>query len=134
MPSLAQFARRIRKRGLQVEVNVDKLVAQVAIVIDQTVVSSTPVDTGRARANWQASIGTPITEELDAEDVSGQDTISRNNAVIKRRKSGQSVWLSNNLSYIEALNNGSSAQAPANFVQLAVQAGIAFLRRRKVVR
>lgn len=134
MVSLAAFAQRIQRRGRQIEINVDKAVAQTAIVIDQTVVSSTPVDTGRARANWQASIDTPITEPTEAEDQSGADTISRNNAVIKRRKSGQTVYISNNVAYIEALNNGSSAQAPANFVQLAVQAGISFLRRRRIVK
>ncbi len=133
MADLGTFARRIRARGKRIEQNADALVVKTAILINQAVVLATPVDTGRARANWQASIGTPITEPTDDEDISGNSTISGNNGVISRRASGQTVFISNNVDYIGDLNDGSSSQAPANFVELAVQEAIKFVRGAKVV-
>lgn len=133
MPDLFNFARRIRRRGRMVEEGSSRIVVETAIVIDQAVVLATPVDTGRARANWQAAIGAPITEATEETDQSGQTTLSRNNAVIRTHRGGQTVYLSNNVAYIGALNNGSSSQAPANFVGIAVRDAQDFLRRRKVI-
>lgn len=134
MPTPEQFAKRIRARGRRVEENTNILVIRTALAISQTVIAATPVDTGRARANWQAAIGVPITQEIDNEDQSGQGTISRNKGIIQSRKVKQTIYLSNNLAYIGALNAGSSSQAPANFVESAVQVGVNFVRRAKVVK
>ncbi len=133
MADLGTFARRIRARGKRIEQNADALVVKTAILINQAVVLATPVDTGRARANWQASIGTPIIEPTDDEDISGNSTIAHNNGAIGRRGPGQTVFISNNVEYIGDLNDGSSSQAPANFVELAVQEAIKFVRGAKVV-
>ncbi len=133
MADLGTFARRIRARGKRIEQNANALVVKTAILINQAVVLATPVDTGRARANWQASIGTPITEPTDDEDISGNSTIAHNNGVIGRRGPNQTVFISNNVNYIGDLNDGSSSQAPANFVELAVQEAIKFVRGAKVV-
>jgi hypothetical protein len=133
MADIPTFVRRIRQRAKNIEGNVGRAVIETAIAANQAVVSATPVDTGRARANWQASIGTPIQEATDDTDQSGASTVAANNAVISRRQPDQTVFISNNVDYIETLNQGSSAQAPANFVELAVQQAISFLKRKKVV-
>ena len=80
MASLKTFARRIRALGQQVEIGSDRLVRETAVVINQSVVTATPVQFGRARANWQANIGSPITEAIDELDPTGQRTIIRNNS------------------------------------------------------
>jgi len=134
MADLPTFARRIRRRAREIETNTDKLVALTAGVIDQTVVLATPVDTGRARGNWQVSIGSPITEAVDELSPGGSEAIATGKAVIRSRKPGQTIFISNNVAYIEALNEGSSSQAPANFVELAVLAGIRALNGQRIVR
>ena len=134
MADLKVFAKRIRALAVDVEKNVDDAVIATAIVANQTVVAATPVDTGRARANWVVGIDTPIRDTIDEEDQSGQNTNARNKAASRRRKSGQTIYISNNLEYIGALNNGSSAQAPANFVSIAVRTAEAFLRRRRIIK
>jgi len=134
MASLTVFAGRIRRRGKMVEIGADRAVQQAAVIIDQALVLATPVDTGRARANWQVGIDKPITEPIDETDVSGQTTLDKNNVIIRGRKSGQSIHITNNVDYIEQLNQGSSSQAPANFVGLAVQEAVSFLRRQKILR
>jgi len=134
MADLKTFARRIRAIGDRVEKNVDATVRKTAILINQTVISATPVDTGRARGNWFASVGSPITGDSTETDKSGAGRISANNSKISGAKSGQTIFLSNNLPYIGKLNDGSSAQAPANFVEQAVQTATNFIRRSKVVK
>lgn len=133
MPDLTAFARRIRRRGRMVEKGANKAVIETAIVIDQAVVIATPVDTGRARANWQVGLGVPVTEATEDTDQGGQGTITKNGATIRARQPKQNIYISNNVNYIEALNDGSSSQAPANFVGIAVRAGLAFLRTRRAL-
>lgn len=133
MATLKQFAKRIRRRGRQVETGVNTAVIQMAQVINQSVVMATPVDTGHARHNWQAEVGTSPTSELDGVDQAGSSTIARNNGKIGARQSGQTVFLSNNVPYIGPLNEGHSAQAAPKFVETAVVEGMAFLRRKKIL-
>lgn len=134
MPSLAEFARRIRARGRQVEEGASRVVRQTAVAVSQAVISSTPVDTGRARANWVASLGAPFATPTEDTDPSGAGRISVNNTTISARRPGQDVYISNNLPYIGRLNEGHSAQAPAGFVEKAVQTGVNAVRAARVLR
>lgn len=134
MADLKTFARRIRALARRVEDNVDDLVRRTAVAVDQTVVIATPVDKGQARGGWQANNGSPITEEIDRLDKSGQETIDENNRVIARRRRGQDIYISNNVGHIGFLNDGSSSQAPENFVEIAAAEGARVARSTRVVR
>ena len=139
---LKRFAVRIRQVGTAVEENAGKLVRKVALSVDATVVSATPVDTGRARSNWQVEIGKPAKGELPA-FVPGAEgsTVGPNTqmalalgaATIATYKTGETIHLTNNLPYIGALNNGHSAQAPAGFVQRAVLDGALQIKDAKLL-
>ena len=130
MADLRQFSRNIKRRARAIEVNANIGVARVMIAVAQTVVLATPVDTGRARANWIASLGSPVRLPTNDEDPSGQETIAVATAVAKARKAGSGIpiFLANNVDYIAELNRGSSAQAPAGFVEVAVAQGVAVAR------
>lgn len=141
--NLKEFARRIRIIGQGVEDNARELVVKTALAIDQVLVTSTPVDTGRARSNWRVSIGVGLTEEIEAYVLGvGGDTGGANAAaalqnakqVLQEYKGGSAVYISNNLPYITALNEGSSAQAPAGFVELAVQEASSVIKGARLVR
>lgn len=132
MASLRGFARRIRARGRQVDTNVSRGVRATAVAVNQTLISSTPVDTGRARANWQVGVGSPLFSELPDTDPSGAATTARNNAAIATSPPREDIFISNNLPYIGRLNEGSSAQAPAGFVERAVQVAVAAIRRTRI--
>jgi hypothetical protein len=110
---------------------VDDTLRKVALVANQTVIMATPVDTGRARANWQVSIDTEIDSEVDSTDAQG--AMSRNAETIRGYRNG-SIILQNNVAYIGALNNGSSAQAPSGFVERALQTAASAVQKSKVVR
>ena len=132
MASPSVFARRMQRRARQVESGASDAVKSAALVINQVVILETPVKSGHARANWQIGLVSPITREIDEEDKSGAATIARNNTLIKARTKRVDIILSNNVPYINRLNEGSSSQAPAGFVQLAVLAAVAALAKTKV--
>ncbi len=48
-------------------------------------------------------------------------------------KKNAEIHVTNNLSYIGALNDGHSKQAPADFVRLAVMDGLATVRGAKII-
>jgi hypothetical protein len=99
------------------------------LVANQTVIMATPVDTGRARANWQISIDTEIDSELDSTDAQG--ALTRNQGIIRSYRNG-AIILQNNVAYIGQLNDGWSAQAPAGFVEKALQTAARVVQRTKV--
>lgn len=137
--SFSTFAARMRRRGRQVEEGVNRVVRTTALIADQNLVLSTPVDTGRARSNWQVSIGSPIESEREpfapgelgsTAGPNAQAAIAQGEQVINRRQPEETIFITNNLPYIQRLNDGYSAQAPVGFVQTAVQRAVEYVRTR----
>jgi len=121
---LGQFSRRMNIVADVVGENAAKTVRRAAIAADQAVVLATPVDTGRARANWVTSIGAPRFTTTESVDPAGGITIGQGLNVIntyKNTKQG-SIFISNSLDYIAFLEDGSSRQAPSGMTRFAVQA------------
>ena len=85
------------------------------------VVLKTPVDTGRARGGWQASVETFNEDELGKEDKSGSSTISSGSTAIAKVRLGQTIYIFNNVSYIVALEKGHSKQAPSGMLSRTLQ-------------
>jgi len=114
----------------QVGENVNRAVRKVALAVDQSVVLSTPVDKGPARSNWLVSLGSPRGDQIPAyapgerlgvnEQSNAAAALAQGSSVVGVRKEGQDIFITNNIPYIGKLNDGSSAQAPANFVEKAV--------------
>ena len=96
-------------------------VRKIAIDAFSEVILKTPVDTGRARGNWLVSIGDASAGTVELNDKTGQVTIGEVQAEALGLELGDVIYLSNNLPYIEALEDGWSGQAPSGFVKLTVQ-------------
>jgi len=94
----------------------------VALHILRGVVMKTPVDTGRARANWQVGVNRrprgqiAVSESGGQRGTAGGAAITKGTGEIATVQPGEDVWISNNLPYIEVLENGSSKQAPNGMV------------------
>lgn len=115
------FADDINRWAQRTEEKLDLAVQKIALDLFKRVILDTPVDTGRARANWQVSIGKVPNGTLDLTDKSGQATVSKATAVAAGLEAGDIIYLVNNLPYIQRLEDGYSGQAPAGMVGLAVQ-------------
>ena len=81
------------------------------------VVMDTPVDEGRARGNWQLSIGQAETSELDVTDKDGAATISKAEGKLLGDKSTVALFIQNNLSYIKRLEYGWSKKSPKGMLR-----------------
>jgi hypothetical protein len=84
------------------------------------VVLKTPVDTGRARGNFQVTIGSPAETTLEALDRGGGATISAGLTGLAALTALVPVWITNNLPYIERLENGWSKQAPQGMLAVSM--------------
>jgi hypothetical protein len=107
----------------------DDVVKKINFDLFSRVIMRTPVDTGRARGNWQAGINRMPQGLVDREDpkggVNGNGTgRSTARAEVQRvtlsMKAGDTGVLVNHLPYIVELEQGSSRQAPAGMVIASV--------------
>jgi hypothetical protein len=109
-----------------VEEILDNSIRKIALDVDQNLVLGTPVDTGRAKANWQTSINILKNNQIDWDKSTAgaaeQRAIQEAQTVLAQMPKFPVVWIQNNLDYIERLNDGSSTQAPSGFVDTAVEA------------
>lgn len=89
----------------------------------------TPVDTGRARSSWNLAIGSPnpsIPPEMGPgtgkNKKSGTAPMSPSAAFpdISKIDGSTVIYITSNLPYIEALENGHSKQAPVGMVMISV--------------
>lgn len=121
------------------------MVRATALAVDQAVVLATPVDKGRARSNWLVELDAPARTTIEAYSPGQKGSTSEANtaaALAQGRATvaaydgnrNKSIAISNNLSYIDALNNGKSQQAPAGFVDKAVQVALKEVRRARLLR
>jgi len=123
--SLEVKVREIEKSGVDIAV-------KVAMTIIGDLAYRTPVDTSRAISNWRVSLGSPVKDSIvphypgrqgSTYSASAAETVSLAKLILKSKKPGQLIYISNNLPYIRKLNEGSSTQAPAGFVERAILLG-----------
>lgn len=104
-----------------------------AFALYSSIVKKTPVDTGRARGNWNISVGSPDDSVDDKESYKSSHRKRQKENGGKAHKKAirwkfknydslpepngdESIFISNNLPYIQKLEYGSSNQAPAGMV------------------
>lgn len=121
---MADYKAQIRATKAGIDKLGNEMLAETSLEVLRQVSQLTPVDSGRARSNW--FMGVNAAERKITEDTKGANVAEA--AQVKLTiKGADTVFVSNNLPYIERLNDGYSKQAPANFVESAAQ-----VARRKV--
>ncbi len=93
----------------------EQLVAlQTKITLEalRRIVLKTPVDTGRARGNWQTSVGSPAEGEVSTVDTTGFATIAAGEQRLTSLGPFQVTYVTNNVPYIQRLEDGHSPQSP----------------------
>jgi len=119
----------------------------LALTILEAEIEATPVDTARARSNWQMFLDTPVFEDIDPyvpypeysqangaaadEQANVEPTLQAARAVLTAHQPGQTIYIVNAVQskrgyhYLSALNYGHSRQAPSFFIQLALATAVA---------
>jgi hypothetical protein len=103
----------VQKTGAQAE----DLMQKVVVVSLQGIMSRTPVDTGRARANWNIQAGTPNLSTTDDTDEAGAMSRGQSEANAVSLKD-RDVYITNNLPYAKRLEYGWSDQATHGMVRV----------------
>ena len=117
-------------------------IKDICLDLTSRIILKTPVDTGRARANWQTSIGNPITTTIEFSKDAGSNAIAPNQSagshfaiasaqMMAFQAPGNVFYISNNLPYIASLEfglystgpktvGGFSRQAPSGMVRISI--------------
>ncbi len=112
--SIQKFAKKL------VPTQFGVFIRALAMKVLRGVVKKTPVDTGRARANWQLNVGEITDRELESLDRNGAPTVTKGLSALADLRNngiGQIIYIYNNVPYILDLESGDgSAQAPHGMV------------------
>lgn len=110
--------RLIKAVESDVEAQADKVYRRKVLRVFRGIIKKTPVDTGRARGNWFATVnspyrGSPIGSR--GQKLTRRDTLEQ---VRKGRLKLRPYYLSNNLPYIERLEFGHSKRMPRGMIRV----------------
>lgn len=101
------------------EFNVDKeaILRKLALDLYAEIIKRTPVDTGRARANWNLSVKAPNYQTSQRTTIPSTVSITAHDV-----KGLPVVFIANGLPYVRELEYGKSDQAPNGFIRLSLEA------------
>lgn len=117
---MTSFALDLAAFAKKAENNAQTVVRKISIDLFSKTVLRTPVDTGRARANWNCSIGAPSFTVSQKTDKGGTTTQAGIRSTLGNWKDGD-IYLMNSLPYIRRLEyDGWSGQAPQGMVRITM--------------
>lgn len=134
-----------------------RVTRDVALTILNDLVQVTPVDVGTALSNWVLTLDSPFLSGLVlpafvpsprgrvikgkwthavpptiTAQANVQPTIDAAEIELAAKQPGQTIFITNNVPYIQQLNDGSSSQAPAGFVDRARILGEQAVQRARI--
>lgn len=130
--TLSNLADDLESLALQLPQRVGIVSPRIALAILQDLVAVTPVDKGIAVSNWQVSLVGPITTPIEAYVPGTKGSTAAANraaayavgaAILADWKADQTIYIGNAAPHIRRLNEGSSTQAPAGFIERAIMLG-----------
>ena len=129
---MASFEDQMRAFARRANMSVEKTIKGTSIKLFSAVIKSSPVDTGRFRANWLCAGATPVPSVVNMTDKTGSSATGEMAGYINSAKGQMVFTLANNLPYAYKLEYGGypgdgpntvggfSKQAPQGFVRVNV--------------
>lgn len=110
------FASDVEAYAKKAGASLDETSRAIVLELFSSVIKDTPVDTGRAKGNWQTTIGAPANGTVDRlGEAEALADVSQQTASFG---AGKVIYLSNNLPYIYRLEyDGWSQQAPGGMLR-----------------
>lgn len=110
------FDRQIEAFAKKANISIDRAIRGTSIKLFSAIILASPVDTGRFRANWQASNERPASGEVNG----FADPVNKVATYINGAPFANEFTLANNLPYAYKLEFGYSDQAPQGMVRINV--------------
>ena len=107
------FSNQLKKFNKDAAEAADRTVRAIKFELFNSIIFDTPVDTGRARGNWQTKTGAPPTGLVDRR----YGPKAAKEAESNLGHGDCTTYMTNNLPYIEQLENGSSGKSPEGMVR-----------------
>ena len=139
--TLLDLAKRMASIEAEIATDGNKASIEVATAIVGDLVYHTPVDTSKALSSWLVTFDEPSQVKGAAIFPGKQGSTFRASAaealalaklVLKDKKPGQDIYITNNQPYIRKLNDGGHSQQPHAFVERAALLGRKVAARFKV--
>lgn len=109
--SIQSFGKELNDFSKRTGVDLDVSIVKVALSIFDGVTKKTPVATGRAKGNWNLSVGfmnTSVDETAKSTEPLGRPAKAPSLAMYRNLKP---IYITNSLPYINRLEHGHSKQA-----------------------
>jgi len=117
--SVQSFGADLKLFSKKTGVSVETAVRKVALEVFDGVTEKTPVDTGRAKGNWNMSIDSMDTSVNDNASSTSQGQPAKAPSLITYRGL-RNIYITNSLPYIFALEHGHSGKAPHGMLSITV--------------
>ena len=111
---MAQWSMDLSKYVKDKEVEIENVRKSYAFALYSSIVKKTPVgnpdfdeDSGRARANWQVTVGSPASGEVE-----GRQKTPKGRDSMPTPKGDESIFITNNVPYITTLEYGGYPKNP----------------------
>lgn len=139
--TLLDLSKRMHRAAAKLPGAVNDIKKQAAKAVARDLIVITPVDTSRALSNWIAQNGASHNYSImphvtgkhgSTKGTSASTAIAQAMRVIDAAQPNVPIFITNNLRYIRALNDGHSKQAPAGFVERSVLIGRKTAERSKL--
>lgn len=102
----------------ETETKIDDVLQTIVLKIGNSVVTLSPVDTGRFKGNWQLSIDTGTSASILRYDQEGNTTLADMASKVNTFTAGQVAYIQNHVIYGQDLEQGYSRQAPDGMVMI----------------
>lgn len=110
------FASDVEAYAKKAGASLDETSRAIVLELFGSVIKDTPVDTGRAKGNWQTTIGAPASGTVDR--LGESEALADVSQQAASFGAGKVIYLSNNLPYIYRLEyDGWSQQAPGGMLR-----------------
>lgn len=128
--TLTNLGKRLRKDIHDIQKKASETAGLFAQMVVTDLTEETPVDTSKALSNWQSSLDFPNRNQIlphfpgskgSTEVASGKKADEISARILKSKKVGQIIYITNNVDYIEDLNDGASKQAAPHFVEAIIK-------------
>lgn len=101
------FTKAMDQWTKQVSLKMDNIFKDVVILVGESVVRISPVDTGLFRGNWQLTVDGEESNELNRLDPTGGAALASITSKAQGLKAGQIAYILNHLGYGYDLENGT---------------------------